>query len=135
MYTQEELASKNLPELQQIAKDLEISKIRTYKKEGLFKVVLERLGLEYEKVPESESETETSVPQTEISVEEETAFTQNLVRPKRTRIKKEVYSTSENLVSNGEAKGEIMVEKAPEPDFKKDFPMIPSSEFSKPKPA
>ena len=137
MYTQEELASKNLPELQQIAKDLEISKIRTYKKEGLFKVVLERLGLEYEKlpVPELESETETSVPQTEISVEEETAFTQNLVRPKRTRIKKEVYSTSENLVSNGEAKGEIMVEKAPEPDFKKDFPMIPSSEFSKPKPA
>jgi transcription termination factor Rho len=147
MYTQEELASKNLPELQQIAKDLEISKIRTYKKEGLFRVILERLGLEYDKEAENEDEDDAdaadvadavrqseSESESEVSVEESAAVAQNIVRPKRTRIKKEVYSTSEILTSGSEAKAEIMVNKAPEPDFKKDFHIIPPSEFSKSKP-
>jgi transcription termination factor Rho len=40
MYTQEELASKTLPELQQIAKSMGVHKIRAYRKEELIKHIL-----------------------------------------------------------------------------------------------
>ncbi|MDR0725683.1 MAG: Rho termination factor N-terminal domain-containing protein, partial [Prevotellaceae bacterium] len=40
MFTQEELASKTLPELQQIAKSMGVSKIRAYRKEDLMKFIL-----------------------------------------------------------------------------------------------
>jgi transcription termination factor Rho len=41
MFTQEELASKTLPELQQIAKSMGVPKIRAYRKEELVKYILD----------------------------------------------------------------------------------------------
>jgi transcription termination factor Rho len=46
MFTQEELASKTLPELQQIAKRMGVSKIRAYRKEELMKFILGASGNE-----------------------------------------------------------------------------------------
>ncbi|MDR1594436.1 MAG: transcription termination factor Rho [Prevotellaceae bacterium] len=41
MFTQEELASKTLPELQQIAKSMGVTKVRAYRKEELIRYILE----------------------------------------------------------------------------------------------
>jgi len=55
MYTQEELASKTLPELQQIAKSMGISKIRAYRKDELIGHILAEKD-EEEEIEEEEIE-------------------------------------------------------------------------------
>ncbi|MDR0560466.1 MAG: transcription termination factor Rho [Prevotellaceae bacterium] len=115
MYTQEELASKTLPELQQIAKDLNITKVRAYKKELLISHILNALGIKYrnlEQVEQLEIERTAETEQIEKIEPEETLFHEHehddasVPRPKRARrIKKEIYSTS----SVGETSTQILV--------------------------
>jgi transcription termination factor Rho len=45
MFTQEELASKTLPELQQIAKSMGVTRVRAYRKEELIRYILGESGL------------------------------------------------------------------------------------------
>ncbi|MDR2424006.1 MAG: transcription termination factor Rho [Prevotellaceae bacterium] len=93
MYTQEELASKNLPELQQIAKSLGIPKMRAYKKEILISLIIKESGSEETMVPSyvlAEPEQFNSVENKDLA---------DSARPKRARIKREIYSTSSSNTS------------------------------------
>ena len=110
MYTQEELASKNLPELQQIAKSLSIPKMRAYKKEVLISLIIKESGSE-----------ETMVPSHVLAEPEQFNSVENRdsaesVRPKRTRIKREIYSTS----SSGTA--QILTTSHEQPSFGSKLP-------------
>ena len=110
MYTQEELASKNLPELQQIAKSLGIPKMRAYKKEVLISLIIKESGSE-----------ETMVPSYVLAEPEQFNSVENRdsaesVRPKRTRIKREIYSTS----SSGTA--QILTTSHEQPSFGSKLP-------------
>ncbi|MDR1897342.1 MAG: transcription termination factor Rho [Prevotellaceae bacterium] len=107
MYTQEELASKTLTELQQVARTMDIHKVRSYRKDELLEHILSKI------TPSNESE--------EIATEEEESL-QSTARPKRARIlKKEVYSTAGILDISTEKKGEKAENDEDENNFGKKF--------------
>jgi hypothetical protein len=60
MFTQEELASKTLPELQQIAKSMGAHKVRSYRKEELIEYILDEGNLNSNE-PDDESFDETGL--------------------------------------------------------------------------
>jgi transcription termination factor Rho len=130
MYTQEELASKTLPELQQIAKSLGLSKIRAYRKEELVKYIFGEMSDNNESDNSSLSEkVEQLSPETD---NENVNVKQTLGRQKRARIGKELIassSISDISKNENEEKGEEKViltitnstsEKPPKSLFPKD---------------
>ncbi|MDR1583534.1 MAG: transcription termination factor Rho [Prevotellaceae bacterium] len=132
MYTQEELASKTLPELQQIAKSLGLSKIRAYRKEELVKYIFGELGNPDPNSFESSESSESPETDDDKSVKVIPAP----IRPKRARIGKELIassSTSDLTKNENEEKGEekvILTITNSTPERSQIKPSFPKNDFS-----
>ncbi|MDR1887309.1 MAG: transcription termination factor Rho [Prevotellaceae bacterium] len=113
MYTQEELASKALSELHQIARIMQIPKIRAYRKQELIDRILDDENQDTE-LSENAYEDEIKNVFSQISsqreTETETGEDRRIgVRPKRARIVKELVASSsgtESAKDGGEEKAE-----------------------------
>jgi transcription termination factor Rho len=91
MFTQEELASKTLPELQEIAKSMGVSKIRAYRKEELIRTILGENGSYSNPFDEMDADDESAedVVRSDEHEAEPVKVKRPVGRPRRTYIEGE----------------------------------------------
>jgi transcription termination factor Rho len=91
MFTQEELASRTLPELQQIAKSMGVSKVRAYRKEELIRSILGENESYHDSSDKMEADHESvkNVVRSSENVTETVKIKRPVGRPRRTPIEVE----------------------------------------------